>query len=154
MRWVVAQVEEQHGVPKSSLSPEAVRHAVRAAKQRIVEAAGRTGELEPELATWIPLTSLLSSSAAAAGSEPAGGTPFEGRSIRLTNAQLSQLGAGALALEDEQGRLAPPNPVALAELICAHGVRAVVLNACETHYQVTRATAAALPMISNTVKNW
>ena len=31
--------------------------------------------------------------------------------------------------------MSPPNPSALAELLCSAGVRAVVLNACETYYQ-------------------
>ena len=60
---------------------------------------------------------------------------------------VAQLGAGALALEDEHGRLAPPNPEALAELLCAHRVEAVLLNACETHYQATLLSRRKIPCV-------
>jgi hypothetical protein len=44
-------------------------------------------------------------------------------------------GGRALALEDEEGAIAPPNPLALARLLKQAGVRLVVLNACETEHQ-------------------
>ena len=115
VRWVVAQAEEKFGIPKSNLSPEAVRRAARAAKQQIVEAVGCTGTMEPELATQIPLTSLVASAvgtdgepgcaSASCSDGPSAADAAAERSIRLTSEQLSRVIGRCVALLRSQSCL-------------------------------------------------
>ena len=126
IRWLVAAAADL-GVPKMRLSPELVRREAKAAKAALLGASTSSAS------TTIQLDRLLATSASV--EQPVDGDGAEAALITLTVSVLEELGAGALALEDDDGAVAPPNPLALAQLLRQAGVRVVVLNACETEYQ-------------------
>ena len=140
IRWLITEAAKQ-GFPRSSLSRDAVFQAAKQAKQHIMQQVIDDIEGDETFLTTIPLASMLLSEG------PVDEAPAKGCSIELTHARLLQLGAGALAFEDEHGHLSPPNPMALAELLVDRGVRVVILNACETHFQAQLLQRQGVPFV-------